>query len=116
MSGSGPRIYALLARLPLPKSYSGKIMLSAFSGTHVPLIALVLYLVFAASIDLRSSFGVLAIVLVATLFGTAATLYALHALLRPVSLASEALCDYLDSNKVPSLPIHFTVCAAPPSS
>ena len=108
MSGSGLRIYALLARLPLPKSYSGKIMLSAFLGIHVPLIALVLYLVFAASIDLRSSFGVLAIVLVATLFGTAATLYALHALLRPVSLVSEALCDYLDSGKVPSLPTRFT--------
>ncbi len=60
MSGSGLRIYALLARLPLAKSYSGKIMLSAFLGVHVPLIALVLYLVFAASIDLRSSLGVLA--------------------------------------------------------
>ena len=108
ISGSELRIYALLARLPLAKSYSGKIMLSTFLGTHVSLIALVLYLMFATSIDLRSSFGVLAIVLVATLFGTAATLYALHTLLRPVSLASEALCDYLDSGKVPSLPTRFT--------
>ena len=108
MNGNRPRIYALLARLPLAKSYSGKFMLCAFLGTHVPLIALVLYLVFAASIDLRSSFGVLVIVLVATLFGTAATLYALYALLRPVSLASEALYEYLDSGKLPSLPTHFT--------
>jgi hypothetical protein len=60
MNGDGPRIYALLTWLPLAKSYSGKFMLCAFLGTHVPLIALVLYLVFAASIDLRSSLGVLA--------------------------------------------------------
>jgi diguanylate cyclase (GGDEF)-like protein len=107
-NGSGPKIYALLTRLPLPKSYLGKIMVSAFLGTHVPLIALVLYLVFAASLNLRSSLTVLVIVLVATLFGTAATLYALYALLRPVSLASKGLYEYLDSGKLPSLPTHFT--------
>jgi diguanylate cyclase (GGDEF)-like protein len=107
-NGSGPKIYALLARMPLPKSYSGKFMLITFLGTLVPLLALVLYLVFAASIDLRSSVSVLVIVLVATLFGTALTLYALYALLRPVSLASKALYDYLDSGRTPSLPTHFT--------
>jgi diguanylate cyclase (GGDEF)-like protein len=107
-NGSGPKIYALLARLPLAKSYSGKIMLIAFLGTLVPLIALVLCLVFASSIDLRSSFTVLVIVLVGTLFGTVLTLYALYALLRPVSMASEALYEYLDSGRTPSLPTHFT--------
>jgi diguanylate cyclase (GGDEF)-like protein len=107
-NGSGPKIYALLARLPLAKSYSGKIMLSAFLGTHVPLVALVLYLVFAASIDLRYSLPVFVIVLVGTIFGTALTLYALYALLRPVSLASEALYEYLNSGRTPSLPTDFT--------
>jgi diguanylate cyclase (GGDEF)-like protein len=107
-NGSGPKIYALLARLPLVKSYSGKFMLIAFLGTHLPLIALVLYLVFASSIDLRSSVTVLVIVLVATLLGTVLTLYTLYALLRPVSLASEALYKYLDSGRTPSLPTHFT--------
>jgi diguanylate cyclase (GGDEF)-like protein len=107
-NGSGPKIYAMLTQLPLAKSYSGKFMLIAFLGTHVPLIALVLYLVFASSIDLRSSVTVLVIVLVATLLGTAATLYALYALLRPVSMASEALYGYLDSGRTPSLPTDFT--------
>ena len=105
--GSGPKIYALLARLPLAKSYSGKFMLIAFLGTHVPLIALVLYLVFASSTGSRSSVTVLVIVLVGTLFGTTATLYALYALLRPVSLASQALSEYLDSGRTPSLPTGF---------
>jgi hypothetical protein len=55
MNGRGPKLYALLERLPGPRSYLGKLMLSAFLGIHVPLIALVLYLVFAASTDLRAS-------------------------------------------------------------
>jgi len=108
MNGRGPKLYALLARLAWPKSYLGKIMLSVFLGIHVPLIALVLYLVFAASTDLRASLSVLVVVLVATLLGTVLTLYALYALLRPVSLASKALYDYLDSGRLPSLPTNFT--------
>ena len=107
MNGRGPKLYALLARLAWPKSYLGKIMLSVFLGIHVPLIALVLYLVFAASTDLRASLSVLVIVFVATLFGTVLTLYALYALLRPVSLASKALYQYLDSGRMPSLPTTF---------
>jgi diguanylate cyclase (GGDEF)-like protein len=108
MNGRGPKLYALLARLPWPKCYLGKLMLITFLGIHVPLIALVLYLVFAASTDLRASLSVLVIVLVATLFGTVLTLCALYALLRPVSLASKALYDYLDSGRLPSLPTNFT--------
>jgi diguanylate cyclase (GGDEF)-like protein len=108
MNGRGPKLYALLARLAWPKSYLGKIMLSVFLGIHVPLLALVLYLVFAASTDWRASLSVLVIVFVATLFGTVLTLYALYALLRPVSLASKALYDYLDSGRMPSLPTNFT--------
>ena len=67
MNGRRPKLYALLARLAWPKSYLGKIMLSVFLGIHVPLTALVLYLVFAASTDLRASLSVLVVVLVATL-------------------------------------------------
>jgi diguanylate cyclase (GGDEF)-like protein len=108
MNDSGPRFYALLARLSWPKSYLGKLMLIAFLGIHLPLIALTLYLVFAASIDLHASVPVLVIVLVATLFGIVLTLYALYALLSPVSLASKALYEYLNSGRMPSLPTNFT--------
>jgi len=68
----------------------------------------VLYLVLAASIDLRASLSVLVIVLVATLLGSVLTLYALYALLRLVSLALKALYKYLDSGKMPSLPTTYT--------
>ncbi len=102
------KLYASLSRLPFPRSYLGKLLFIAFLDTHIPLLALVLYLVFASPIEFSSALRVTVIVLLATLAGTAATLYALYTLLRPVSLASRALCDYLDHNKVPNLPIGFT--------
>jgi diguanylate cyclase (GGDEF)-like protein len=80
VNSGGSKISAPLARFPLPKSYLGKIMLSAFLGTHVPFIALALYLLFAASIDLRASLSVLVILLVAILLGTLVTLKVIHAL------------------------------------
>jgi diguanylate cyclase (GGDEF)-like protein len=104
----GLRIYALLSRLPFPKSYSSKILLAAFLGTHVPLITLVLYLVLSSPIGFWDALGVFAVVLLATLLGAAATLYVLYLLLNPISLASKALRDYLDHNEIPDLPIGFT--------
>lgn len=104
----GLRIYAFLSRLPFPKSYLGKILLAAFLGTHVPLIALVLYFVLTPPIGFGPSLGVFAVVLVATLLGTAVTLCALYLLLQPISLASKALQGYLDDGKMPALPTGFT--------
>lgn len=104
----GLRLYASMSRLPFPKSYLGKILLAAFLGTHVPLIALVLYLVLSPPIGLGSKIGVFAAVLLATFLGTAATLYVLFLLLKPISLASEALRIYLDQGKMPDLPTSFT--------
>ena len=34
------RLYRTLSRAPFPKSYVGKVFLTAFFGTHVPLLAL----------------------------------------------------------------------------
>ena len=102
------KIYTLLSRSRFPKSYQGKIVLVTFLGTHVPLIALVLYLLLSSPINLRPKLDILVLLLVATLLGTAITLYALHALLAPVRLTSHSLREYLDSKRVPELPIHFT--------
>ena len=97
------KLYALLSRLPSPKSYLGKILLVAFVGIHTPLILLVLYL---ALLPARTGSIVVAL-LFATLLGTAATLYALHALLAPVSLAAGALRDYRERGATPDLPTGF---------
>ena len=108
MDEKGLRIYALLSRLPFPKSYLGKILLAAFLGTHVPLIALVLYFVLYSPVSFGPALGIFAVIIVATVLGTGATLWALYSLLKPVSMSSNALRDYLDHGKMPALPTGFT--------
>jgi methyl-accepting chemotaxis protein len=102
------KTYASLARIGFPKSYSGKIMLVVFAGTHLPLVVLVLYLLLASSGGLGTHPGVLAALLIATLLGFVATLFALRALLAPVRLASSSLEAYLDERRKPELPTGFS--------
>jgi Diguanylate cyclase, GGDEF domain len=102
------KTYASLARIGFPKSYSGKIMLMVFAGTHLPLVVLVLYLLLASPSGLGTHPGVLAALLIATLLGFVATLFALRALLGPVRLASSSLKSYLDERRKPELPIGFS--------
>ena len=104
----GLRTYALLSRLGFPKSYQGKILLVVFLGTHLPLLVLILYLLLSSPISLRPALNILVLLLIATLVGTAATLYTLNALLAPVRLTSSSLQEYLNSKSIPSLPIGFT--------
>jgi diguanylate cyclase (GGDEF)-like protein len=101
------KVYAALSRLPYPLSYQGKILLAAFVGAHVSLVPLGVYLLFGAPIGLGVALRVLVLALVATLTSTAATLYALRALLAPVVLASEALRRYLSHNQLPELPTGY---------
>ncbi len=98
------KLYSALSRAPFPKSYPGKIFLSAFLGTHVPLLALVAHLVRDPRMASKDKIRILAVALAAALGGTAATLWALHALLAPVTVASEALRRYLARGEVPDLP------------
>jgi diguanylate cyclase (GGDEF)-like protein len=102
------RIYFLLSNLGFPKSYLGKFLLVVFLGTQMPLVALVLYILLSSPVAQRPVLGILALMLIATLAGTAAALWALHSLLAPVRLTSSSLREYLDSKRLPDLPIHFT--------
>ena len=60
MGKNGLKTYALLSRLPLLQSYLGKILIAAFLGTHIPLLALVLYLVLISPVELGAALRVLA--------------------------------------------------------
>ena len=108
MKNKSLKTYASLARMGFPKSFSGKIMLVVFAGTHLPLVALVLYLLLVSPGGLGTHLGVLAALLIATLLGFVATLFALRALLAPVRLASSSLKAYLDERRKPELPIGFS--------
>ena len=107
MTHSRLRLYRFLSRWSRPKTYKGKIMLIAFIGTHVPLLALILYAVVFQSLTLGEIVRVLAIALFATLVGMGATLFALHKLLALVLLTSAGLRDYLNRGRLPDLPTHF---------
>ncbi|MEH2209600.1 putative bifunctional diguanylate cyclase/phosphodiesterase [Nostoc sp.] len=102
-------LYSFLASFPLlKKSYTAKIMLVAFLGTHIPLLSLLLSFVISNSYSLEMTIRVMLIALLATLAGTGATLYAIHHLLKPVILTSAALQNYLNTKTLPELPTEFT--------
>lgn len=82
-------------------------MLVAFLGTHVPLLTLLLSFVISNSYSLEMAARVMIVALLATLAGTAATLYALNHLLKPVILTSAALQNYLTTKTLPELPTEF---------
>ncbi len=82
-------------------------MLVAFLGTHVPLLTLLLSFVISNSYSLEIVARVMSIALLATLAGTAATLYALNHLLKPVILTSATLQNYLNTKTLPELPTEF---------
>ncbi|MCC5657469.1 EAL domain-containing protein [Nostoc sp. XA010] len=101
-------LYSFLANFgSLKKSYTVKIMSVAFLGTHVPLLTLLLSFVISNSYSLEMAAQVMIIALLATLAGTAATLYALNHLLKPVILTSAALQNYLNTKTLPELPTEF---------
>ena len=108
MKNKDLKTYASVARIPFPKSFTGKIMLVVFAGTQLPLIVLVLYLLLASPGGLGIHSGVLAALFIATLLGFVATLFALRALLAPVRLASSSLKASLDERRKPELPTGFS--------
>ncbi|MEH2203466.1 MAG: bifunctional diguanylate cyclase/phosphodiesterase [Nostoc sp.] len=102
-------LYSFLASFPLlKKSYTAKIMLVAFLGTHIPLLSLLLSFVISNSYSLEMAIQVMLTALLATLAGTAVTLYAIHHLLKPVIFTSAALQNYLNTKTLPELPTEFT--------
>ncbi len=104
----GMSFYFFLSRISYLKSYKSKLMVVAFAGTHIPLLALLFYFISTTTIAADDKLRVIGIALVATLIGTAATLLALHSLLSPVGETARALRDYWQKKKLPDLPTDYT--------
>jgi diguanylate cyclase (GGDEF)-like protein len=102
------RLYRILSRTPFPKSYVGKVFLTAFFGTHLPLIALLYYFARHRRFGSGGTLRILSVTVPATLGGTAFTLWAMCSLSAPTALVSRALRRYLDSGKLPDLPVVYT--------
>jgi diguanylate cyclase (GGDEF)-like protein len=102
------RLYRILSRAPFPKSFVGKVFLTAFFGTHLPLLALLVYFARHRRFGQGGALRILSVTVPATLGGTALTLWAMYALSAPTALASRALKRYLDSGELPDLPVGYT--------
>jgi GGDEF domain-containing protein len=87
--------------------YRAKIMVMAFVGTHIPLLAIILFVAFTTFDDLSDALAISAVALVATLIGTGLTLWVLNQLLRPVVLTSKVLRRYRETRAVEGLPTGF---------
>jgi len=96
-------LYRALARFRR-LSYRGKIMLMAFLGTHIPLLGLIGYVVRSSAATSAEAWIMVAVALAATLVGTAATLFVLDQLLRPILVTARALRAYGEARTLPELP------------
>ena len=100
-------IYKFLAELgPVSTSYAGKFALAAFIGGMIPLVIFIVYLLVTRS-DWQAMYPVIAALILACFTGFLGTLWLLRELLVPIDLTAETLRGYIDSRKVPDLPIHF---------
>ncbi|WP_268122166.1 sensor histidine kinase [Roseivirga pacifica] len=101
------RTYTFLSHLPLlSKRFPLKILFVAFVGIHIPLFAIIGYLLISRfPIDAAKTIGLLTLVF--TLLATGITLFLLNKLLKPVMIAKNALNDYIAFSKTPDLPLAF---------
>ena len=101
------KIYQLLADLGMLRaSYAGKFALAAFVGVLGPLAIFIVYLLITRA-DLEALYPVIAALVLACFAGFLGTLWLLRELLVPIDLTAESLRNYIDSRKLPDLPVHF---------
>ena len=101
------KLYERLSEINfLKNSYAFKFLFVAFIGIHIPLIGILLFVVYG-NVTISAT-TILVFALVMTLLATAATLYFLKQLIKPIETASKALDNYRNERKVPSLPENFS--------
>lgn len=102
------KFYDALSRLPAPKSFLGKILFVSFVGVHIPLIAVVAYLLLTVTVPFAEIAPVLIVLLIATVLGTVATSTAIYGLLAPVRSACHAIREYLATKRLSALPTGYS--------
>ena len=99
-------LYRALSRAPF-LNYRAKIMVTAFLGTHVPLITLIAFFAWYNSATTREALITIGVALVATLAGTGVTLFVLNHLLRPILMTGSALRSFMTLRVPPALPTQY---------
>jgi predicted signal transduction protein with EAL and GGDEF domain len=88
--------------------YRNKILLIAFAGTQIPLLALTLYYMRLTAPSGGLDPRVLCVAIAATFGGTLLTLVLLNSLLQPIFLTAGSLKRYAQEGILPQLPTHYT--------
>ena len=101
-------IYRRLVAIPyLRSSYARKFAAAAFVSAQTPLAVFIVYLLVARA-DWADMYPLLAALILASVTGFLGTLWLLREILVPIELTAEALRGYLESRKLPDLPVNFT--------
>ena len=100
-------MYRLLADAgPARASYAAKFALASFIGVMIPLLIFIVYLLISRA-DWNAMYPVIAALVLACFAGFLGTMWMLRELLIPIDLTAETLRSYIDSRKLPDLPVHF---------
>ncbi|MGO4904287.1 sensor histidine kinase [Flavobacterium sp. W20_MBD1_R3] len=101
------QLYKKLSRIGfLKNSYAFKFLFVAFIGIHIPLIGLLFFVLYGSKTI--SAHSILIFALIITLVASAATLFFLKKLIKPIEVASKALDDYRNDRTIPFLPTNFS--------
>ena len=100
-------LYGRLAGLGIIReNYAAKFALAAIVGVLIPLAVFIVYLLLSRT-DWQTMYPVLAALVLACFAGFLGTMWIVRELLVPIDLTAEALRSYIDSRKLPDLPLHF---------
>lgn len=100
--------YSFLSKIPfLKRSFTLKTFFIAFVGTHIPLVGIILFLLSSPQAQ-QNPLWMGGLTLVLTLVATGITLYALNGLLQPILTTNQALKNYINHSKIPTLPSQHT--------
>jgi diguanylate cyclase (GGDEF)-like protein len=100
-------LYRRLAGLGIVReNYAAKFALAAIVGVLIPLVVFIVYLMLSRA-DWQAMYPVLAALVLACFAGFLGTMWIVRELLVPIDLTTEALRSFIDSRKLPDLPLHF---------
>ena len=100
------KIYGILSKVPFLKRYSFKFLFVAFLGIHIPLLAVIGFILYNQGGGF-SAMNVFLLVLVFTLIATVITLFTLNSLLAPLLKTKTSLEEYADHGLIPNIPTGY---------
>jgi len=100
------KIYKSLNFIGLKRSYALKFLFTAFVGTHIPLIGIIIYFIFFPNREFNPII-IIGVILLLTLIACAVTLFVLNKLLAPIKLAAKSIEEFKASKNILDVPENY---------